>query len=387
VFISLQNPIEPSINDFESFNDALESRINAYKPIYQHADISTHDVNPVSRTHSYQPKNPLYDSEYIAVPDVPNLFPEDSYDYKYLGLPSNKYLTRPSTTKSDNPINLVAITKTSVVGYEIPSYKSPYSPSMWNLDSKIPNTFFGDSQSVETDPDTFKLSSPTVRIVKLLPETLKQVPTTTSKYYPYNFLFSKLLSNNPDEVKNAVKNKSIYEITQETPTADESDSLLSEDFQTEDLSDWSDWSTSHHGVNSTTTKKTPAEDELNSWMLDSVTTENELNSITTEDESNSITTEDEFNSITTEKESNYITTEDESNSITTEQESNYITSEDESNSITIKESQTKGDESKSTNSQETITAFNQNYGFGPFGETPYFNFNENIDDWSQTRFL
>jgi len=429
VFVSLQNPIEPSINDLDSLNDALDSRINTYNPIYQHVEMSNHDVNSVPKTHSYQPKNPLYDSEYATVQNIPSIFPEDSYDYKYLGLPLNKYLTQPSTTESDIPINLVAIRKTSVFGYGFPSFKSPYSSdSVWNLGSKYPNTIFGDSQSVETDPGT--VSSPTVRIVRLFPETLQQDPIAMPKSYPNYSLLLKLLSGNLNEVKNSVKDETIYEITQETPTEDVSDSITSEETQTENQSNILvlEENLTENESNSITTEETltipmstlypnnfslllkllrenpkemknsaegesiyeitqetPTEDDSDTITFKEIETEDRSNILVleenlTEDESNSITTEEtqtEENSNTLVYEENptknifdFITIEenltgDESNSITTEE----TPAEEEFNSrvfdsITTEETQAKYDESKSTTSQETTTDYKQNYAFG-----------------------
>ncbi|XP_001951165.1 uncharacterized protein LOC100160550 [Acyrthosiphon pisum] len=298
------NPIEPSINVLDSLSEGLDSRINTFKPIYQNVKMSTQDVNSVPRT-QYQPKNSLYDSEYISAKDIPSLFPEeDSYDYKYLGSPLNKYLTRPSTQESGIAINLVAIKETSVFDYGFPTYKSPYSSdSVWNFGSKIPNTVFEDPQSVESDPNTFKVSSPTIKIVKLLPETPEQESIiTTTKNYELN-----------------------YKTTQETPTEAELYPITSEEFQTED-----EW---HPMV--------PKEN----------TTKDESSFITTEEP----LTEDKSNSITIEK----TQTEDESNSI----EFNSIRTEEKSNSITTEENQKEDDESMSTTSQETTTAFNLNDTF------------------------
>ncbi|XP_022172189.1 uncharacterized protein LOC111035015 [Myzus persicae] len=350
------NPIEPSINDLDGLSEAVDSRINEYKPIYEHVKMSTHEVNSVPRTHSYNSKNSLYDSEYMTRQDIPSLFPEDSYDYKYLGSPLNKYLTNPSTTERSIPINLVAIRKTSVFGYGFPTYKSPYP-------------------------------SDSVTIVKLSPETLEHEPTPTTTKNPYDFLFVKLLSENQNEVKNLVKDESNYEITQETPTKDELNPFNSEESQTVDQSNILvlEENLTEDKSNSITTEETQTEDESNSPVFEDTPITNEIesnliveenltedksNSITTEetqteDELNSlvfdsITTEDESNSFTTEDESNSITTEDESNYITTEDESNSITTEDESNSITTEETQTEGDESTFTTSQETTTAFKRN---------------------------
>jgi len=364
VFVSLQNPIEPSINDLDSLNEALDSRINTYNPIYQHVEMSNHDVNSVPRTHSYQPKNPLYDSEYVTTQDIPSLFPEDSYDYKYLGLPLNKYLAQPSTTESSIPINLVAIRKTSVFGYGFPSYKSPYSSdSVWNLDSKIPNNIFGDSQSVETDSETFKVSSPIVRIVQLLPETLQQDPIPESTLYPNYSLLLKLLSGNPNEIKKSAKDESTYEITQETPTEDESDSTTSEETQTENQTNILvlEENLTEDESNSITTEETQTEDNSNTLVNEENPTKNIFNFITIEEN----LTGDESNSITTEK----TPAENKLNSqvfvsVTTEAESNSIKTEDESNSNTIKETQAKDNELMSTTSQKTTTDFKQKDAFG-----------------------
>ncbi|XP_060875387.1 uncharacterized protein LOC132948760 [Metopolophium dirhodum] len=312
------NPIEPSINVLDSLSEGLDSRINTFKPIYQNLKMSTHDVNSVPRT-QYQPKNSLYDSEYISEQDIPNLFPEeDSYDYKYLGSPLNKYLTQPSTQESGIAINLVAIKKTSVFDYGFPTYKSPYSSvSVWNFGSKIPNTVFGDPQSVESDLDTFRVSSPTVKTVKLSPETSEQesIITTTKN----------------DELN--------YKTTQETLTEAELYPTTSEENLTKDESSF------------ITTEETLTEDKLNSITTEELQTEDESSFIATEE----ILTEDKSNSITTEG----TQTEDESNSI----EFNSIKTEDKSNSITTEENQKKDDESMSTTSQETTTDFNLNYAF------------------------
>jgi len=376
---SLQNPIEPSMG--------LDSRINTFKPIYENVKMSTHDVNSVPRT-QYQPKNSLYDSEYISVPDIPSLFPEeDSYDFKYLSSPLNKYQTRPSTQGSNIAINLVAIQKTSVFDYGFPTYKSPYSSdSVWNFGLKIPNTVFEDPQSVESDPDTFRVSSPTVKIVKLLPETSEQESIiTTTKNDELNYKTTQetlteaeLYPTTSEEFRTEEEPSLIT--TEETLTENKSNPITSEEFKTED--EWHPMVPKENPIkddNSIITEGTQTEDESNSLVLKEnptkeesifiitreTLTEDKSNPITseefqTEDESSFITTEetlteDKLNSITTEG----TQTEDESNSI----EFNSIKTEDKSNSITTDENHKEDDESMSTTSQETTTAFNLNSAF------------------------
>ncbi|KAL4107800.1 hypothetical protein QTP88_018090 [Uroleucon formosanum] len=413
------NPIEPSINVLDSLSEGLDSTVNTFKPIYQNVKISTHDVNSVPRTYSYQPKNSIYDSDYISVQEIPHLFPEeDSYDYKYLGPPLNKYLTQPSTQDSDIAINLVAIKKTSVFGYGFPTNKSPYSSdSVWNFGSKIPNTVFKDSLLVEP-------ALHTVKIVKLFPETSEQESIITTTDKPKDTSHNRLLREGLNEVINSVKDELNYQTTQETSTEEESSSITTEETlaeyksnpvtseETQTGNESNDLMLKENSTeeessfitteeiltedksNSITTEGTQTgDDESNDLVLKENSTEEELSFITTEeilteDKSNSITTEgtqteDESNDLmlkenSTEEELSFITTEetlteDKSNYITTEgteieDESNSIifdsiTTEDKLNYITTEENQKKDDESKSMSSQETTTAFQLNNGF------------------------
>jgi len=350
------NPIEPSIDVLDSSIDIYDSKINTYKPIHEYVKMSTRDANYVP--FYYPPMNSLYDSEYTPVQDIPKLIPEVSYDYKYIVSPSNKYLTELPTPESDIAINLLANRKASVLSYEIPTYKSSSnSESGLNFNSKILNTIFINSQSVETNPEIPKISSPSVVIVELLPEKLEQESTTTTTknlYETMNFI-EKLLAKEPIFVQSPVKDESNY--AAEIPTENESNSMVFNENPTENQ-----------------LYSVATENKSDSMIFDENPTENQSYSITTEEESNAITTEDESNTITTEDESNVITTEDESIAITTEGESNAITTEDESNaittgdelnSITTEENQTENDESKPPTTQETVSklydVFNDNW--------------------------
>jgi len=391
---SLQNPIEPSMG-----LDGIDSRINMFKPMCQNVKTSTHDLNSVPRT-QYQLKNPLYDTEYISVRDIPSLFPEeDSYDYKYLSSPLYKYLTGPSTQESGISINLLAIKKTSVFDYGFPTYKSPYSSdSVWIHGSKIPDTVFEDPQSVESDPDTLRVSSPTVKIVKLLPETSKQdsiITTTKNDELDYKTTQetpteAELYPTTSEELR--TEDEPSYITTEETMTEDKSNPVTSEELRTEDEPSYitTEETLTEDKSNSIITEETKTEDESNSLVLKEDSTKEEsiftiIEETLTEDKSNPITseefqTEDESSFLTTEEtliedKSNPITseqfqTEDESSFLTTEGtqtevdsnsiEFNSIKTEDKSNPITTDENQQEDDESMSMTSQETTTDFNLN---------------------------
>jgi len=294
-------------------------------------------------TFYYPPMNSLYDSEYTPVQDIPNLIPDKSYDYKYIASPSNKYLSQLSTPESNIAINLLANNKASVLSYENPTYKSSSkSGSGLNFNSKILNTIFINSQSVETNPEISKVSSPSVVIVELLPEKLEQESTTmTTKnlYETMNFI-EKLLEKQPIFIQDPVKDESNY--AAETTTENELNSMVFNENPTENqlysvaTEDESNSMIFDENLTENQSYSTTTEDESNSMVFDENTTENQSYSTTTEYESNAIATEDELNSILTEDESDAIATEDELNSIPTE---------DESNSITTEENQTEHDES------------------------------------------
>ncbi|XP_025198288.1 uncharacterized protein LOC112596719 isoform X2 [Melanaphis sacchari] len=303
------NPIEPSIDISDSSSETFDSKINSYKPIHQYVKMSTHDTNSVPRTYSY-PMNPFYDSEYTPIQNIPKLMPEDTYDYKYISEPWNKYLTQSLTPGSDNAIDLLSIRKQSAFSFGFPTYKFPDTlESVLNFDPKILSSFSANSQSEEMDPEISKIPSPTVIIVKLLPEksekSAEQESTAMITENPYNIknYFLKLLTKKLIFTQKPVKDESIY--AEETPTENDSNSMVFEDNPTED-------------------------------------------------ESNAITTEDESNAITTEEESNAIPTEEESNAILTEEESNASATE---------ENQTEVDESNPLTTQETITNSEANYLF------------------------
>jgi hypothetical protein len=322
--ISLQNPIEPSIDVLDSSIDIYDSKINTYKPIHEYVKMSTRGASYVP-TFYYPPMNSLYDSEYTPVQDIPNLIPDKSYDYKYIASPSNKYLSQLSTPESNIAINLLANSKASVLSYEIPTYKSSSkSESGLNFNSKILNTIFINSQSVETNPEISKVSSPSVVIVELLPEKLEQESTTTTTenlYETMNFI-EKLFEKQPIFIQNPVKDES--NDAAETTTENDSNSMVFNENPTENQ-----------------LYSVATEDESNSMIFDENLTENQSYSTTTEDESNSMV----FDENTTENQSYSTTTEDESNAIATEDELNSIPTEDESNSITTEENQTEHDES------------------------------------------
>ncbi|XP_026807404.1 uncharacterized protein LOC113550019 [Rhopalosiphum maidis] len=326
------NPIEPSIDVLDSSIDIYDSKINTYKPIHEYVKMSTRGASYVPTF--YYPPNSLYDSDYTPVQDIPKLIPDKSYDYKYIASPSNKYLSQLSTPESNIAINLLANSKASVLSYEIPAYQSSSkAESGLNFNSKILNTIFINSQSVETNPEISKVSSPSVVILELLPEKLEQESTTTTienLYETMNFI-EKLLEKQPILIQNSVIDESSY--AAETTTENESNSMVFNENPTENQ-----------------LYSVATEDESNSMIFDENLTENQSYSTTTEDESNSMvfdenTTENQSYSITTEDESNSIPTEDESNAIATEDELNSIPTEDESNSITTEENQTEHDES------------------------------------------
>jgi len=246
--------------------------------------MSTHDEDLVPRTYSYHPMNSIYDSEYTSVQDTPKLMPENIYNYKYIASPPINYQPQPLMPESDVSFNVFAVRKASIF-----SYKSPNL----NLNSNILSSIFNDPKSAEMDPEISKVPSPSVIIVKLLPEKSEHESTTTTTEHPY-------------EIKSYIKNL-----------------LTKKPFMIKGESNYN--------------AETPIENEWNSMVFEENSPENQSYSITTENESNAFTTEEEPNVITTEGKSNDIPTEDESNFFTTE------------------ENQTEDDDSKTSTTQETTT--------------------------------
>jgi len=288
------NPRKPSIDEILEYMNAIDSRRR--QPIHVHPKMikdESFDTLDLSSLNSPD------DSKYTPVQDIPKLTPDKSYDYKYIASPSNKYLSQLSTPESNIAINLLANRKASVLSYEIPTYKSSSnSESGLNFNSKIFNTIFINSHSVETNPEISKVSSPSVIIVELLPEKLEQESTTTATENLYKTM--NFIEKQPTLIQNPVKDES------------------------------------NNAAEITT------ENKSNSMVFNENPTENQLYSAATEDKSNSMI----FDENLTENQSYSTTTEDESNAIATEDELNSIPTEDESNSITTEENQTENDESK-----------------------------------------